>query len=77
MVGSEGAGKVLGTEELEVVIHRKDFGFRVEMDGGGFVVGAQADPEGRILNSLDFLDIGRGSIWEPDRSCIGGDRTDE
>ena len=28
-------------------------------------------------NLLNFLDIGRGNAWEPDRSCISGDRTDE
>ena len=60
-----------------MVIHRKDFGFRGEMAGGGFVVGAQADPQGRILDSLDFLDIGRGNVWEPDMSFISGDRTNE
>ena len=59
-----------------MVIHRKDFGFGVEVAGGGFVVGAQADPQERIFNSLDLLDIGSGNVWEPDRSCISGDRTD-
>ena len=55
----------------------KDFGFGVEVAGEGFVVGALADPQGRILDSLDFWDIVRGSVWEPDRSCISGDRMDE
>ena len=54
----------------------REFGFGVEVAGGGFVVGAHADPQGRILDSLDLLDIGRGSVWEPD-SCISGDRRDE
>ena len=75
MVRSEGAGKVLGTEELEVVIHQKDDGFGAEMAGGGFVVGAQAVPQGRILDSLDFLDIGRGNVWEPDRSWLSVKRS--
>ena len=68
---------MLGAEDLEVVIHQKDFGFGVEVARGDFVVGPQADPQGRILDSLDFLGTGRGNVWEPDRSCISGDRTDE
>ena len=35
-------------------------------------MGAQADPEGRIFDSLDFFDIGRGNVWGPERSCKGG-----
>ena len=38
MVGPEGAGVMLGVDELEVVVDREDLGFSMKVGFGGFVV---------------------------------------
>ena len=39
VIRTEGAGEVLGTEEGQVVMDRKDFGFGVEVAEGGHLEG--------------------------------------
>ena len=77
MEGTEGTGKELGAEELEVVLDRKVFGFGMEVAGGGHLMDAKAGTEGLILNSLEFEDVGRGEVREPDRSGIGEDGAED
>ena len=77
MVGAEVAGQVLGAEELEVVGDRKDFGFGVEVVSGGVLEGASTEPEGTVLDSLEFGNIGLGGIRKPNRGSIGENGTDE
>ena len=48
----------MGAKELEVVINGKKFGFCVEVGFRSHFVGAQADPKGRVLDKLEFLDVG-------------------
>ncbi len=77
MMGAEGAGKVFGAEKLEVVGDREDFGFGVEVVGGGVKEGASTEPEGTVLDSLEFGNIGGGGIRKPNRGRIGENRTNE
>ena len=77
MVGAEGAGKVLGAEELEVVGDWEDFGFGVEVVGRGVLKGASAEPEGPVLDGLEFGNIGGGGIRKPNRGSISENRTYE
>jgi len=77
VMGAEGTSKVLGAEELEVVGDRKDFGFGVEVVGGGVLEGASTEPEGTVLDSLEFGNIGLGGIRKPNRGSIGENRTNE
>jgi len=77
VVGAEGAGQVLGAEELEVVGDWEDFGFGVEVVGRGVLKGASAEPEGPVLDGLEFGNIGGGGIRKPNRGSIGENRTNE
>jgi hypothetical protein len=77
MVWTESAGQELGTEELEVVGDRKDFGFGVEVVSGGILEGASTEPEGSVLDSLEFGNIGGGGIRKPNRGSICENRTNE
>ena len=38
---------------------------------------AQTDPEGLVLDDLEFLDVGRFGRRVPDGGCVIEDRTDE
>ena len=38
---------------------------------------AQTDPEGLVLDDLEFLDVGRFGRRVPDWGCVVEDRTDE
>lgn len=76
-MGAESAGEVLGAKELEVVGDREDFGFRVEVVGGGVLEGASTEPEGTVLDSLEFGNIGGGGIRKPNRGSVGENRTNE
>ena len=77
MVGAEGTSQVLGAEELEVVGDREDFGFRVEVVRRGVLKGASAEPEGPVLDSLEFGNVGGGGIRKPNRGSIGENGTDK
>ena len=77
MVRSEGAGKELGAEEVEVVLDREVFGFGVEVAEGGHLVGSKAGTEGLVLDTLEFEDVGLGGVGEPDGSSIGKDGTED
>ncbi len=71
MVWSQGAGKVLGAKELEVVLDLEEFGFGVEVALGGHLEGACADAECLVLDALEFEDVGRRCVGEPYRGGIG------
>jgi len=77
VVGAEGTGQVLGAEELEVVGDWEDFGFGVEVVGRGVLKGASAEPEGPVLDGLEFGNIGGGGIRKPNRGSVGENRTNE
>jgi len=77
MVGAEGTSQVLGAEELEVVGDRQDFSFGVEVVRRGVLKGASAEPEGPVLDSLEFGNVGGGGIRKPNRGSIGENGTDE
>jgi hypothetical protein len=77
MVVSERAGQELGTEELEVIGDRKDFGFRMEVVRGEILKVASTEPEGTVLDSLEFVDVGGECVRKPNRGSIGKNRTDE
>ena len=77
MVGVEGTSQVLGAEELEVVGDREDFGFGVEVVGRGVLKGASAEPEGPVLDGLEFGNVGGGGIRKPNGGSIGENRTNE
>ena len=76
MVGLEGAGEVLGEEELEVAVDRDDLGFSMKVELRGIGVGSQTDLLGSVLDSLELFKIGLRDVWEPDRSCIYEDGFD-
>ena len=59
------------TKELEVVFDRKVFGFGVEVAEGGHLMDSKAGAEGLVLDALEFKDVGRGEVWEPNRRGIG------
>ena len=77
MVGAECTGKVLGAEEFEMVGDREDFGFRVEVVLGGVLEGASAEPEGTVLDSLEFGDVGEGGVRKPNWGSVGENGADE
>ena len=56
----EGTGKELGAEEGEVVMDGENLGFIVKMVNGTHLHAACGNAEGRVLNSLEFLNLG----WE-------------
>ena len=55
----------------------EDFGFGVEVVGRGVLKGASTEPEGPVLDGLEFGNIGGGGIRKPNRSSIGEYRTNE
>jgi hypothetical protein len=67
----------LGAEELEVVGDWEDFGFGVEVVRRGVLKGASAEPEGPVLDGLEFGNIGGGGIRKPNGGSIGKNRTNE
>jgi hypothetical protein len=60
-----------------VVLYWKDFSFLVEMADGGFFGGASTDAEGLVLEDLEFVYVDFGGVRKPDRTGIGGNRTEE
>ncbi len=77
MVGAEGTSQVLGAEEFEVGGDWEDFGFGVEVVGRGVLKGASAEPEGPVLDGLEFGIVGGGAIRKPNRGSIGKNGTDK
>ena len=71
MWGLQGTGEELGAEEGQMVVDREGMGFGVKMVNGTHLHAAGGKTEGRILDSLEFLDGGRGSIGEPDWGSVG------
>ena len=69
MGGNEGAGKELGAEEGEVVFYGEYTGFSVKMTDISHLHASSGNSEGMVLNYLESIDGGGGSIWEP---CWGG-----
>ena len=58
---AEGADKELGAEKEEMVVDGEDLGLRVKMTLGGPQWGGHpqrpsGDPEGKVLDSLEFED---------------------
>ena len=60
-----------------MVLYWKDFGFLVEVADGGFFGGASTDAEGLVLEDLEFANVIIGGVRKPDRTGIGGNRTEE
>ncbi len=60
-----------------MVLYWKDFGFLVEMADRGFFGGASTDAEGLVLEDLEFVNVIFGGVRKPDRTGIGGNRTEE
>ena len=75
--GEEGTSKGLGAEEGEVVVDGKGKGFGVKMVNGTHLHAAGGYAEGRILNTLEFLNGGGGRVGEPDWGSVGKKGTDE
>ena len=75
--GEEGMSKGLGAEEGEVVVDGKGKGFGVKMVNGTHLHAAGGYAEGRILDTLEFLNGGGGRVGEPDWGSIGKEGTDE
>ena len=60
-----------------MVLYWKDFGFLVEMADRGFFGGTSTDAEGLVLEDLEFVNVIFGGVRKPDRTGIGGNRTEE
>ena len=60
-----------------MIFDREIFGFGVEVARRGHLEGAKAGTEGMVLDSLEFGYVGKGKVREPDRRCIGKDRTED
>ena len=77
VVGTESTGEELCGKEFEVLVYCENFGFGVEVGRRGFFVAAQTDPEGLVLDDLEFLDVGRCGRRVPDWGCVVEDMADE
>ena len=77
MIGTEGTGEELGGKEFEVLVYREELGFGMKVRRRGFFVTAQTDPEGLVLDGLEFLDVGGFGRRVPNWGCVVKDRTDE
>ncbi len=60
-----------------MVLYWKDFGFLVEMADRGFFGGTSTDAEGLVLEDFEFVNVIFGGVGKPDRTGIGGNRTEE
>ena len=60
-----------------MVLDREEFGFGMEVAEGGHLEGAKAGSEGKVLDTLEFEDVGGGGVGEPDGRGVGEDGTDE
>ena len=57
-----------------MIFDREIFGFRVEVARRGHLDGAKA---GLVLDALEFGNVGKGKVREPDRRCIDKDRMED
>ena len=80
MVGVSGAVKLnecLGREESVVVGDREGTGLLVEKINICGVCTASGNAEGRVLNSLKFLNIAVGCRWGPDWCSVIDEWSDD
>ena len=71
MVGLEGSGEKLGTEEGQVRFNWYDLGFGVKMANGGHLHITGGCSEGGVLDGLNSIEGAGGCIGEPDWSAVG------
>ena len=60
-----------------MIFNWEDLGFSVKMTDGTHLDTSCCNAKGGVLYRLDFTNARWGSIWEPDRGCVGEDGTDE
>jgi hypothetical protein len=74
---AEATGQVLRTRHGQVLGHRHQLGFSMQVFDGGSLVANRDEAHGRILDYLQLLDVRRRSVWVPDRTREVKDRLDK
>ena len=70
MIGLEGSGEELLGKHVKVVLDGQPPSLLVEVGDRGSFRAAGRCTKCRVLNSLKFLDVGRGGVGEPDGSGV-------
>ena len=71
VAGSEGAGRELLTEHSKVHINWQEAGFPLEICRACHQVTSSDDAHRRVLDSLEFFDVGGVGVRKPDRAGVG------
>ena len=71
VAGPQGTDQELLTQHAEMDLDWKQLGLSLEVCLAGHKMATRDDPHGRILETLESLDLGRRGVGEPDGGSIG------
>jgi hypothetical protein len=74
---SQSIHEELGTEEVEVLPNGELLCFSVKVRDGQLLEGTSDQPEGVVLDNLQFVDVCSTGVWLEDRCAVVDDRFDQ